>query len=998
MKSTVMCAAGKHVAGVGLAAGTFALTLMAHSAGTSVQAPPSKLQAILTKCATCHNPDQRAGGLDLTSQKTALEHGRALVPGNVDGSAIAQQVVHGAMPPGNPLSDSDREIVVEWIKSGAAYPTITRPSKPLNPKSWAFKPLLLPAVPSANRLVSTNPIDAFIWSGLQAKGLKPAVEASKNTLIRRVTIDVAGLPPSPADVASFLADTKPGAYERLVDRLLASPQYGERYGRFWLDIARFGESHGYEYDNLRDNAWPYRDYVVRAFNDDVPYDRFLTEQLAGDASSPAVPAATGFLVGGPMDEAGKAAAGLQVRLRAREEELEDMVGTVAQTCIGLTVNCARCHDHKFDPIPQVDYFQMKAALTGVAPGERPLPSTQPPPAGDNTSATERIKRTVQQLATLSASVTPSVPKTLTVEPLLRWTFDGSPTDAATSVGGMLAGGARIDAGKLTLPDTKSVYKSAPIAKMLTEKTLETWVTLDRLQQRGGSAFTIQTLNGVTFDGIVFGERVPNRWMAGSNGFARTQDVVTADEIAADILPVQLVVTYAANGDVTLYRNGKLIGGPYRPSAAPQSFDPNGWQAVFGLRHDGSNTYLQGAIDEARLYDRALTAAEVESTYRTPPPGSLVEPTITVGSHSDQKKLVAVWKSLSDMLAARARNQAHTVSADRVYAATSTKAGPTFLLARGDVNAPKQEVYAGAVSSIGTLPALFDIPSNATDTDRRKALAAWMTDKRNPLTARVMVNRIWQWHFGTGIVSTPNDFGNTGEPPTNPKLLDWLAATFQSDNRYGKAWSIKKMHRLILTSQTYRQASTSNPSAKKIDADNRLLWRFSPRRVEAEVIRDSMLAVAGNLNTTMGGPSFRPFTVSSYGSKFYALVDRDTPEFNRRSIYRMTVHSARNPLLEALDCPDPSSKTPKRNVSTTPTQALEMMNDAFVLRQARILAERVRKSAGTDSTKQCSTAVGLTLCRKPSQNEQSKAASFLKTNTLEMYCWALLNSGEFAYVD
>ena len=994
MKSTVTCAASKHVAGAGLAAGTFALALMAHSAGTAGQAPPSKLQAILTKCATCHNPEQRAGGLDLTSRETALAHGRALVPGNVDASAIAQQVVHGAMPPGKPLSESDQEIVTEWIKSGAAYPTITRPSKPLNPKSWAFKPLVLPAVPSTNRLVSKNPIDAFISSGLQAKGLKPAVEASRNTLIRRVTIDVTGLPPSPADVASFLADTKPGAYERLVDRLLASPQCGERYGRFWLDIARFGESHGYEYDNLRDNAWPYRDYVVRALNEDVPYDRFLTEQLAGDAISPAAPAATGFLVGGPMDEAGKAAPGLQVRLRAREEELEDMIGTVSQTCVALTVNCARCHDHKFDPIPQVDYYQMKAALTGVAPGERPLPSTQPPPATDNTSATERIKRTVQQLATLSASLTPSVTKKLTVEPLLQWTFDGSLTDAATSVGGMLAGGARIEAGKLILPDTKSVYKSAPIAKMLTDKTLETWVTLDRLEQRGGSAFTIQTLNGVTFDGIVFGERVPNRWMAGSDGFARTQDVVASDEIAADLLPVQLVVTYAANGDVTLYRNGKLIGGPYRPSAAPQGFDPNGWQAVFGLRHDGSNTYLQGAIDEARLYDRALTAAEVDATYRTPPAGCLIEPSNTTGD----AKLIAAWKTLNDLLETRSRTQTRAITSDRVYAATSTKAEPTFLLARGDVNAPKHEVFPGAVSSVSAIPALFNIPANAVDSDRRKALAAWITDKRNPLTARVMVNRIWQWHFGTGIVSTPNDFGNTGEPPSNPKLLDWLASTFQTDNRYGKAWSIKKMHRLILTSQTYRQASISNAAAKKVDADNRLLWRFSPRRVEAEVIRDAMLMAAGNLNTAMGGPSFRPFTVSSYGSKFYALIDRDTPEFNRRSIYRMTVHSARNPLLEALDCPDPSSKTPKRNVSTTPTQALEMMNDVFVLRQARILAERVRKGAGTDANKQCMAAVGLTLCRKPSQNELSKAASFLKSNTLEMYCWALLNSGEFAYVD
>lgn len=994
MKSTVTCAASKHVAGAGLAAGTFALALMAHSAGTAGQAPPSNVQAILTKCATCHNPDQRAGGLDLTSRKTAIEHGRALVPGNVDASGIAQKVVLGAMPPGKPLSESDQEIVTEWIKSGAAYPTITRPSKPLNPKSWAFKPLVLPAVPSTNRLVSKNPIDAFIWSGLQAKGLKPAVAASRNTLIRRVTIDVTGLPPSPADVASFLADTKPGAHERLVDRLLASPQYGERYGRFWLDIARFGESHGYEYDNLRDNAWPYRDYVVRALNEDVPYDRFLTEQLAGDASSPAVPAATGFLVGGPMDEAGKAAPGLQVRLRAREEELEDMIGTVSQTCVALTVNCARCHDHKFDPIPQVDYYQMKAALTGVAPGERPLPSTQPPPATDSTSATERIKRAIQQLSILSSSLTPSVTKKLAIEPILRWTFDGSPTDAAISVGGMLAGGSRIEAGKLTLPDTKSVYKSAPIPKTLTEKTLETWVTLDRLEQRGGSAFTIQTLNGVTFDGIVFGERVPNRWMAGSDGFARTQDVVASDEFAADLLPVQLVVTYAANGDVTLYRNGKSIGGPYRSAAAPQGFAFNGWQAVFGLRHDGSNTYLQGTIDEARLYDRALTAAEVDATYRTPPAGCLLEPSNTIGD----AKLIAAWKTLNDLLETRSRTQTRAITSDRVYAATSTKAEPTFLLARGDVNAPKHEVFPGAVSSVSAIPAMFNIPANAADSDRRKALAAWITDKRNPLTARVMVNRIWQWHFGTGIVATPNDFGNTGEPPSNPKLLDWLAATFQSDNRYGKAWSIKKMHRLILTSQTYRQASTSNPSAKKVDADNRLLWRFSPRRVEAEVIRDAMLAVAGNLNTAMGGPSFRPFTVSSYGSKFYALVDRDTPEFNRRSIYRMTVHSARNPLLEALDCPDPSSKTPKRNVSTTPTQALEMMNDVFVLRQARILAERVRKGAGTDAKKQCMAAVGLTLCRNPSQNELNKAASFLKSNTLEMYCWALLNSGEFAYVD
>ena len=985
---------GKQTLGAGLAAGTLGLALMAQSANPREHHQTPKIKAILTQCATCHNPDQRAGGLDLTSRDAAIAHGRALVPGNVDASAIAQQVVHGGMPPGKPLSPDDQDVVIAWIKSGAVFPTITPPEKKANPKSWAFKPLVLPAVPKLSGNAQVNPIDAFIQSGLRAKGIRPSKETDRTTLIRRVTIDVTGLPPTPAEVSAFLSDSKSGAFERVVDRLLASPQYGERYGRFWLDIARFGESHGYEYDNLRDNAWPYRDYVIRALNADIPYDRFLAEQLAGDTTSPPVPEATGFLVGGPMDEAGKAAAGLQVRLRAREEELEDMIGTVAQTCVGLTVNCARCHDHKFDPVPQVDYYRMKAALTGVNPGERALPALQTPAVGDRNNIDDRLKLAIGKLRTATPDVGQHQPQRLPIKPILTWTFDGSPDDAARSIGGTLSGGARIDGGSLVLPDAQSVYKSAPLPIGLVEKTMEVWVTLGRLSQRGGSAFTIQTLNGVTFDGIVFGERVPNRWMAGSNGFTRTQDVTSSDEFAADLLPVQLVITYSASGEISIYRNGKLIGGPYKPTDAAQAFESNAWQALFGLRHDGSNGFLQGSIQEARLYSKALSAAEVDASFRVPPAGALVEPTF----RGRDNQAITAWKVVNDLLETRRKLLGNDVVANRVYAVTSVRAEKTFLLARGDVNAPKDEVFPGAISAISTLPAVFVLPENSPESDRRKALAAWITDKRNPLTARVMVNRIWQWHFGTGLVSTPNDFGNTGEPPSNPKLLDWLATTFQTDNRYGKAWSIKKMHRLILTSKAYRQASTPNAVASKVDADNRLLWRFSPRRLEAEVIRDAMLAVAGNLNSSMGGPGFRPFTVSSYGSKFYALIDRDTPEFNRRSIYRMTVHSARNPLLEALDCPDPSSKTPKRNVSTTPTQALEMMNDAFVLRQARVLAERVRKSVGADIRKQASHAISLTLGRSPSATELTRAATFLKSNTLDMYCWALLNSGEFAYVD
>ncbi len=989
---------GKQTLCAGLAATTLGLALMAHSADPARTDQTPKIKAILTQCIACHNQNQLAGGLDLTSRDAAMANGRALIPGNADASAIAQQVVHGAMPPGKPLSQEEQDVVIGWIKAGAAFPSLTPPAKQVNPSSWAFMPVTLPAVPKVLQKGSINPIDAFLEQGLRAKGLRASQEADRATLIRRVTIDVIGLPPTPAEVAAFLADQAPGAYERVVERLLASPHYGERYARYWLDIARFGESHGYEYDNLRDNAWPYRDYVIRALNNDIPYDRFLTEQLAGDAVSPATPAATGFLVGGPMDEAGKAAAGLQVRLRAREEELEDMIGTVAQTCVGLTVNCARCHDHKFDPVPQADYYKMKAALTGVVPGERVLAAPQPTSNAERKSIDDRLRQAIGKLQQVSTDSARRASQSLPVTPALRWTFDGSPEDAAVSIGGKFNGGARIEGGNLILPDTQSSYKSAPLPFSLGEKTLEVWVTLSNLNQRAGSALTVQTLNGVTFDGIVYGERVANRWMAGSNGFTRTQDVTTSDEVAADLLPVQLVITYASTGEITLYRNGKPIGGPYKPTATVQAFSSNEWQALFGLRHDGSNGYLSGVVHEARIYTKALSAAAVDACYRVPPAGALVEPFNNGGVSGLDKQAMVTWRSINELLEVRRKLTGTPGIEDRVYAVTSGKPERTFLLARGDVNAPKDEVLPGAISAITTLPSVFELPENAPDPDRRKALAAWITDKRNPLTARVMVNRIWQWHFGTGLVSTPNDFGNTGEPPSNPKLLDWLAATFQTENRYGKAWSIKKMHRLILTSRAYRQASAPSAAASKVDADNRLLWRFSPRRLEAEVIRDAMLAVAGNLNKSIGGPSFRPFTVSSYGSKFYTLVDRDTPEFNRRTIYRMTVHSARNPLLEALDCPDPSSKTPKRNVSTTPTQALEMMNDTFVLRQARILAERVRRACGPDTRKQASLAVTLTLGRAASVTELTRARTFLQGNTLDMYCWALLNSGEFAYVD
>ena len=976
----------------------------------SKQSPDTQPVAlrVLRGCVTCHNPNLSSGGLDLSTQASASSHNSALVVGKPTLSNMIKRVQSLTMPPKMPLSVAERQALISWVAAGAPYPAALVAAND-KPKSWAFTAITQPNVPIIRtRTASTNPIDDFVLSGLAAKRLKMAPPADRATLLRRVVLDLTGLPPTPEMLKLFLADKRPDAYARLVDRLLASPDYGERYARHWLDVARFGESHGYEYDNLRENAWPFRDYVVNAFNRDLPYDRFLQEQIAGDAGvSPDERGivATGFLVAGPMDEAGKNAPGLQVRQRAREEELEDIVSVVSQTCFALTVNCARCHDHKFDPIPQQDFYKIRAALTGVQPGERNIPA--PVPSSAILQQISDINRQLEQVGNSIAIASEPFRPTgsgakqsqASPQPKLRWTFDGGPDDAAVTHGSELLGGARIQGGRLELPVGNASFKSRAIPIGLASKTLETWVQLSTLNQAAGSALTTQSLNGVDFDAVVYAERSARRWMAGSTGFERTRDVVESDETSADRELTQIVITYAADNRITIYRNGKVIGPAYTPSAAPLSLGPAQWQIVFGHRHSGSAGFLIGSIEEARIYDRALTPKEVELTFRNTPSRVSDEDVLVAMNQRDRDAFKLLLSSRQALLQQREKLTPRPQTIRTTYGAVSTTPPVTYVLSRGDVTLPRNAVGPGALSAVTALKADFIIPANAPEPDRRKALAAWITDIKNPLTSRVMVNRIWQWHFGTGLVSTPNDFGSNGEKPSNQPLLDWLAHTFMNAQpEYGPAWSIKKMHRLIVTSKTYRQSSRPNPAASMVDADNRLLWRFAPRRLEAEVIRDSMLMAAGNLNPAKGGPSYRPFTVSAYGSKFYALVDADTPDFNRRTLYRMGVHSARSPLLESLDCPDLSSKTPKRSVSTTPTQALEMMNDSFVIRQSRVLASRILAQVKGDLSRQVRLAIELTLGRVATLIELKRGLNFLWVNRLEAYCWTLLNSSGFAYID
>ena len=709
--------------GTPLPRGVFLLLLLAGSGRaedrTGVTFEGEVRPLLVGRCLDCHSGEKPAGGLDLSTREGLFqgsESGPVVEPGDPDASTLVEMVVEGLMPPkkADRLGAGEVAILKGWVKEGATWSggALTPGSITTDRRAgldwWSLRPIRRPVVPEvvdAGRVA--NPIDAFVQAGLEAEGLRPAPEADPRTLIRRMTFDLHGLPPSPEEVDAFLADDAPGAVERLVDRLLASPRFGERQARRWLDVVRFAESHGYEHDSPRPNAWRYRDFVIKSLNDDQPYDRFVAEQLAGDVLAPDDPdavAATGFLVAGPFDEVGSKVASALMRANVRQDELEDMIGVTGQAFLGLTIQCARCHNHKFDPIPQEDYYRLQAMLAGV-------------------------------------------------------------------------------------------------------------------------------------------------------------------------------------------------------------------------RHGGPE---------------------------------------------------------ADKL--------------RAYIPRSETPGPVRLLNRGNVQSPGRTVSPGAPSAVRTVSGTFDLSETAPEGDRRRALAGWITDRRNPLAARVIVNRIWQGHFGRGIVATPSDFGFNGTRPSHPELLDWLASELMEDG-----WRRKHLHRLILLSAAYRRSSRFDPEAASVDADNRLLWRMSPRRLEAEEVRDSALAVSGSLNPTMGGPGFALFEAKTNAGTLYRAVDRDGPEYRRRSIYRTVVRGTEDPLLTTLDCPDASTTTPTRSVTTTPLQALALWNDRFIHRQARAFADRLERESPEPGLR-VDRAYRLAFGRPATAAERDRALEFVARHGLASFCHVLLNANEFLLID
>ena len=879
-------------------------------------------QILTRRCLSCHNSTTKMGRLSLASRSDAER---------VLSARMFERIDQGEMPPGGGLPSDERDELKSWLKAGAPWEGTLAIRPRAGSDWWSLQPIQSRG----------SSIDQHIETALQAKGLKISPPADRATLIRRVTFDLIGLPPTPAEIQTFLADSSKHAYEKLIDRLLASPSYGERWGRHWLDVIRYGESHGYEQNHVRPNAWPFRDYVINAFNRDLPFNRFIQEQLAGDVLAPgdaAIHVATGFLVAGPHDTVGNS--NLAATRQQRADDLDDIVNATASAFLGLTVNCARCHDHKFDPILQADYYRVAAVFAGVNHAERSNASAAARAAREQQAAPleEQIKAGKQRLDLLS---TQALSNRSAAEAVLRSRLRApvSPFGTEETLEPIETRYLRISAPQGFPGGLDEIEVFSPDGRNLTLASTIT-VSSTRIADGNPGAYHARHLNDGAFD---------RRWFPEGNGPAA---------ITIELSATTLISKVGWSTDRARAFQGKFQQNTLSNYEVAASLDGLIWTTL--------------ATSENRLPPRPQELDRLIALEALPPDA--------------RAEFLSIEQTLKTLEASLKKVPALPL----VYAGILKQpTEPVYLLKGGNVMLRGEPIAPASLSTLRDGPLAFNLSLDSPEQERRLKFAQWISDDANPLTPRVVANRLWHYHFGRGIVATPSDFGYNGERPTHPELLDYLAQRLITNG-----WHLKPLHREILLSAAYRQSSAPNAAAAKIDADSRLLWRFPPQRLEAEALRDSMLSVAGVLDPQAGGPSFRLYNYTVDNVATYFPLDKFGPETYRRSVYAESARSIRNELLSVFDCPDSSLPEPRRVSTTSPLQALSLLNHSFTIDMSEAFTRRL---AATPEPQRITQAFLLAFGRPPEPAELTRSQTFILAHGMTAFARALFNANEFLYV-
>ena len=873
---------------------------------------------------------------------------------------------------------------------------------------WSLRPLAQPALPNTN----VHPIDAFVDAQLKEQQLQRAPRADRRSLIRRLSNGLKGLPPTEAELREFLQSRDKRAYEQLIDRFLASPQYGEHWGRHWLDVAHYADTHGNDHDFRRPNAWPYRDYVINAFNTDKPYARFIKEQVAGDflyPDSPEATIATGFLAAGPWDDT------LMITIRpdtidhrqGQNLDRDSLVSTVMSTFQSLTVHCARCHDHKFDPISQKDYYALQAVFSGCDRADRPVDS-DPMVHGKRARLRELNlalkRRDPELLARLTSFDLESQIAALKKETEFpRWALLEVSSVKSSVV---------FDETQFTQESDHSWYVSG---KRPRQDTFEITATSTLPNIR---AFRLEVLPD---------SRLP----AGGPGRADNGNFHLAEIRAHLRMPsgsdqilafTNAVADHSDRGDLialTIDRKADSfwsINPQYNQphdavfALARSAIIPKGSQLKISLQFSGKDGHQIGRFRLWATADEASSdgglplriSASITQLLEKPEDKRTIEEQRTLAFYFLEEETL---RQLEDM--PEPTQWVYAISHEFPKQNGFQPAlvpRPIHRLHRGDLTQPRELVAPAALACLPDLTSELKIKNDLDEASRRAALAQWLIDKHNVLTWRSIVNRVWHWHFGQGLSPTPNDFGAIGQEPIHPELLDWLAIWFRDEAK----GSFKKLHHLILTSETYRQSVLDDPSHRGqiIDTNNRLLWRMNRQRLTAEQVRDGVLQLSGRLMTTMGGPPVLHFlhkddqTFKNTAPPFvdYANFDPDSVDGRRRAIYRFIFRTIPDPLLDALNCPDGSGTVPVRATSSTAQQALALLNDKFLLHHAEHMAKRIGDRHQGEKTEQVQAAFQLILQREASTRELEQFTGYVASHGLANACHLLLNTNEFLYLD